>query len=292
MNQRTFALVALIVMLAADAGCAQPSNSPPSNPWTVAAIRERRPGEVPFEESSRYLWPSPDKNVVPGPDSLVARARTDNDLHSYIEIENLVTGESYRLFDANAFLPHWSPDGRYISCAVWKSPGQRSELTVVEVATRTVVLDPPLRASAHQMKWSPDSSTLVADGIMYGRPRTLLYTVTVPAGVTTVIDTMGVLSDYGFSWSPNGRWIAFSRPSALDPIGEDPIASDIWIADAKTGQKWPLVVSSDLVESNPLWITNETLQIDRASVEDGKVGAEQRVVVELSRGEDYRSPPE
>lgn len=246
---------------------------------------------MPFEESSRYLWPSPDKSNVPGPDSLVARARTDKDLHSYIEIENLRTGESYRLLDANAFLPHWSPDGKYISCAVWKSPGQRSELTVVEVATGAIVLDPPLRASAHQMKWSPDSSTLAADGVIYGVPRALLYTVTVPAGVTTVIDTLNILSDYGFSWSPNGRWIAFSRPSALDPIGEDPIASDIWIADARTGEKWPLVVTTEWVESNPLWITNETLQFDRARAENDNVGAEHRVVAELSRGEDHQRPP-
>lgn len=283
MIRRGLALFGLIVVLADSPGCAQPSETPPSNPWTVVSIRERRSGEVPFEESSRYPWPSPDKNNVPGPDSLVARMRTDENLHAHIEIEDLRTGESYRLLDANAFLPHWSPDGRYISCAVWKSPGQHSELTVVEVASGTIVLDPPLRASADQMKWSPDSSTLAADGVIYGTPRTLLYTVTVPAGVTTIIDTLSVLSDYGFSWSPNGHWIAFSRPSVLDPIGEDPVASDIWIADSRTGRKWPLVVTSDWVESNPLWITNESLQIDRASVEDGNVGAAHRVVVELSR---------
>jgi Tol biopolymer transport system component len=217
--------------------------------------------------------------------------RTDENLHAHIEIENLRTGETRRLLDANAFLPRWSPNGKYISCAVWKSPGESGELTVVDVDSGTVIVDPEIRASGRTSKWSPDSRTVAAAGVMYGRPRALLYTVTVPDGATTAIDTLNVLSDYGFSWSPNGRWLAFSRPSALDPIGEDPIASDIWIADAETGQKWPLVVTSGWVESNPLWITNETLQIDRASVEDGNVGVEHRVVVELSRGEDHRRPP-
>ena len=292
MNGRTLAIAVLIFGSAAESGCSQPSSSPTSNPWTVVTIRERRTGEVPFEESSRYLWPSLDKSNVPGPDSLVARMRTDENLRAHIEIENLRTGESYRLLDANAFLPHWSPDGKYISCAVWKSPGQRSELTIIDIATRTVVLDPQLEASVDQMKWSPDSYTLAADGVMYGHPRTLLYTVTVPSGATTVIDTLNVLSDYGFSWSPNGRWIAFSRPSALDPVGGDPIAADLWIADAETGRKWPLVVSSDWVESNPLWITNKALQIDRAIRKDDNLGAEQRVVVELLLKEDRSRPPE
>jgi hypothetical protein len=290
-NRRILAIAALIVGSAAGSGCTQPSDSLSSNPWTVVSVRERHPGEVPFEESSRYMWPSPDKSNVPGPDSLIARVRTDEQLHAHLEIENLRTGETYPLLDASAFLPRWSPNGKYISCAVWKSPGQTGELTVVGVATRIAIIDPELRASGRTSKWSPDSRMLAAAGVMYGCPRTLLYTVTVPDGKTTVIDTLDVLSDYEFSWSPNARWIAFSRPSVLDPVGGDPIAADLWIAEAETGRKWPLVVSSDWVEANPLWITNETIQIDRAICKDSNLGAEQRVVVELSSKEDRRRPP-
>jgi len=216
-------------------------------------------GEIPFEESSRYLWPSPDKSTVPGPDSLVARMRTDENFRAHIEIENLRTGESYRLIDANAFLPHWSADGKYIACAVWKSPGQRSELTIVEVATRTEVLDPPLKASVDQMKWSPNSAALAADGVIYGRPRTLLYTVPVPAGATTVIDTLKRAFRLRVFLESERTLDRLFATFGARSIGEDPIASDVWIADAKTGRKWPLVVSTDWVESNPLWITSETL---------------------------------
>ena len=152
MNTRVCAapVTALIVLLAAEA-----CFSAPPNPWTVVSIRELRTGEVPFEEASRYLWPSTDANNVPGPDSLVAHVRTDEKHHAYIELEDLRTGGVLPLLKANACLPQWSPDGKYIACSVWKSPRQLGQLTVVDVATRTVILDPGVDGIT--TKWSPDS---------------------------------------------------------------------------------------------------------------------------------------
>jgi len=158
--------------------------------WTVVSVRERRAGEVPFEEASRYLWPSPDANNVPGPDSLVARIQIDEEYHPHAELEDLRTGKTVRLLDAWAFLPHWSPDGKYIGCGVWKSAGQNGELTVVDVSTRTILLDPEVRALGTTMKWSPDSRTIAAAGVIYARPRTMLYTVSVPEGDVTILDTL------------------------------------------------------------------------------------------------------
>ncbi len=287
MNIRACAapVIALVVLLAADAGCL-----PPANPWTVASVRERRAGEIPFEEASRYLWPSPDANNVPGPDSLVARVRTDAKLHPYIELEDLRNGKAIRLLDAWASLPQWSPNGKYISCVVWKSVPQPHELTVVDVATRTVLLDPEVRASGTKIKWSPDSRTLAADGVIYAHPRSMLYTVSVPEGKVVVLDTLEVLGDYGFSWSPEGRWIVFSRPTKLDELSEDPVAADLWIADARTGKTWLVLETPDWIESNPLWITNRTIQVDRVHWDGSERGVEQRVVVELSRKGSRRAP--
>ncbi|MDH4037200.1 MAG: hypothetical protein OEX18_14805 [Candidatus Krumholzibacteria bacterium] len=285
-------ITACLITFTAAAGCSAQSNPPPTNPWTVVAVRERRAGEVPFEERSSYLWPTPDPNNVPGPDSLIARVESDEQLHSFIDIEDLRTGESHRLIDANAFLPHWSPDGRYLGCEVWKSPGQLSELTVVDVATRSVIIDPEIGASAGQMKWSPDSRILAADGVIYGRPRTMLYAVKIPEGLVIPLDTLQVLGDYEFSWSPDGQWIAFSRATRLDRHGDHPIAADLWIADTQSGRKWPLLETTDWVETNPLWITDGSLQIDRSHVDGGSLGPKQRVVIELSilKGGSGRSP--
>ena len=52
----------------------------------------------------------------------------------YVEILNLRTGNAQRLLDTPASLPMWSPDGRYISCTVWKSTVRPYVLTVVDVA--------------------------------------------------------------------------------------------------------------------------------------------------------------
>ena len=120
----------LIVVLSALASCSQPSN-----PWTVVSVRERHPGEVPFEKATRYLWPSPDANNVPGPDSLVARIRTNEEYHPFLWLEDLRTGETVRVLDDWTSAPRWSPDGKYIGCVVWKSVGRPHELIVVVVAT-------------------------------------------------------------------------------------------------------------------------------------------------------------
>jgi Tol biopolymer transport system component len=139
----------------------------------------------------------------------------------------------------------------------------------------TILLNPEVRASAADMKWSPDSRTLVADGVIYARPRSMLYTVSVPEGKVTVLDTLAVLAGYEFSWSPDGRWIAFSRPTRLDRLSEDPVAADLWIADARTGATWLVLETPDWIESNPLWITNRTIQVDRVHWDGSEPGVEQ-----------------
>jgi hypothetical protein len=61
-------------------------------------------------------------------------------------------------------------------------------------------------------------------------------------------------------------------------------ASDLWVADVHGGKTWPLLVTTDWVESNPQWITNQAIQFDRVRPEDG--GVEQTVVVEVRNVKD------
>jgi len=107
--------------------------------------------------------------------------------------------------------------------------------------------------------------------------------VTFPEGTVMVLDTVDVLADYEFSWSPDGRWIVFSRPTKLDNLGEVIVAADLWIADARTGSAWSLLETPEWVESNPLWVIHDAIQVDRAHSDGREVGATQRVIVELSR---------
>lgn len=253
---------ALLLGLATDIGCSRSSDATSSNPWTVVTIRERRSGEIPFEEATGYLRRSASRNYVPGPDSLVARVVNDSSGSPHIVVQRMSTGQLDTLFAGWASLPQWSPDLQYISCVAWESQEAPYELTIIDVATRAVVVDSEANASGTMSKWSPDSRLVAASGVINESSWVMLYTVSIPDGKVAVLDSVDVLSSHEFSWSPDSRWIVFSRPTALDQ-GENVAAADLWVADARTGKTWPLLETQDWVEVNPLWITDRTIQVDR-----------------------------
>jgi len=259
--------------------CAASPNRASANPWRVVSVRQPWAEDVPFETRTGYLRSSGDANYAPGPDSLVARVNIEK-RRGYVEVVDLRTSNVRRLPDAWGSLPRWSPDGRYISCVVWKSTRQPYELTVVDVATMTVAVKPELGISGTETKWSPDSRMIAASGVVHDSPLSMLCIVSIPEGSVTVLDSVDVLSTHEFSWSPDGRWIAFSRPTrADDHYGTT--AADLWIADAATGESWCILDAPDWVESDPLWITNRSIQITRVRWNDEGADQEQRLVVEL-----------
>ena len=259
-----------------------------ANPWRVVKVRQPWAEDVPFETRTGYLRPSIDANNVPGPDSLVAHVVTEKGYRPRIVIERMGTVDS--LLCGCASLPRWSPDGRYMSCVVWKSVDRPYELMIVDVTTGAVALDPEVRTSGTKTKWSPDSRTIAASGAIYDRPGSMLYTVSIPEGKVTVLDSVNVFATHEFSWSPDGRWIAFSRPIRVHHYG-DTMVSDLWIAEAKTGKTWRVLEASGWAESNPLWITNRAIQVDRIRWNDDGPNDERRVVVELRINKDAGRDP-
>jgi Tol biopolymer transport system component len=166
---------------------------------------------------------------------------------------------------------------------VWKSTIRHGELTIVDVATSKVLIEPKVVAGGGaEQKWSPDSRMVAASGGVHASPRRLLYTVSVPSGHVTVIDSLDVVADHSFSWSPDSKWIAFTKPSKLDSMDEDPVAADLWIAEVETGKAWVLLETPNWLESEPQWISNSAIQVARAASEGGDLGVRQIVVVELS----------
>jgi Tol biopolymer transport system component len=117
----------------------------------------------------------------------------------------------------------------------------------------------------------------------------MLYAVSIPDGKVTVLDSLDVLASHDFSWSPDGRWLAFTRPTELDRMGEYPVAADLWIADTETGNTWPLLEGPEWVESDPLWITARSIQVNRRDRDGDELGAEQVVVIEIA-GEKEKAP--
>ncbi len=264
--------------------CGAVSNRSSVNPWKVVALREPWADDIPFETKTDYLRSSGDRNQVPGPDSLIARVVTDAKRHPHVVIERAGTGEVDTLFGGWASLPQWSPDGRHVSCVAWKSHLRPYQLTVVGVAGKKVVMEDTLTQGT-ESKWSPDSRAIAVSGLAYQWSGAFLYTVAIPDGRVTVIDSLNVLASHEFSWSRDGRWIAFSRPTRLDHFG-DVIAADLWIADAATGDSWCILEGSEWAVLDPLWITNRSIQITRVRWHDRGANEEQRLVVELSHTAD------
>jgi hypothetical protein len=270
------------LILPVDTTCAATPARATKRPWRVVKVRQSRVEDAPFETRTGYLRSSVNGNYVPGPDSLIAQvvivAR-----RGHVEIMNARTGKSRRLLETNACLPQWSPDGKLISCSVWTRETWAGKLTVVDVATGRIVLENDL-THATNSKWSPDAHAIAISGLAYKWRGAFLYTVTVPDGHVAVIDSLNELASHEFSWSPDGRWIAFSRPTRLDHY-EDVLAADLWIADAATGESWCILEAPEWAESDPLWITNQSIQITRVRrTDDGEES--ERVVVELSLSAD------
>jgi hypothetical protein len=265
-----------------DTLCVTPPGHP--GPWRVVAVREPWADDVPFETRTPALRTPTDRNYAPGPDSLVARCLTDAKHHPHVVIERLDTGQIDTLLVGWASLPQWSPDGRYVSCVAWRSTREPHQLAVVDIATKAEI-QVGIRASGTEAKWSPDSRMIAASGMTYSGSRCLLYVVSIPGGAVAVVDSLDVFASHEFSWSPDGRWIAFSRPTRLHHVG-DTTAADLWIADTATGESWCILHGADWVESDPLWITNRSIQVNRVRWNDDGANQEQRVVVELSHSAD------
>jgi Tol biopolymer transport system component len=257
------------------------------NPWKVVAVREPKHHEITFEEKTHYLRPGQweERNTVAGPGHLVAYVRTDRHHHPYLQIEDRQSGEDSVFVYPSVSLPCWSPDGSYLSVSLWTPQTRMGKLVVFDVATWKTVIDVDL-ASAASAKWSPDSRRIASDGVSYKTGQIVFFEVSVPGGAVSVLDSTNVMGDAEFSWSPDSRWIVYSKPTKVHHVG-DTIVSDLCVADAATGDVWSLVKGTDHNQSSPLWITDNTIQVDRIWWDEDDdanwTNREQRVVLVLKR---------
>lgn len=114
--------------------------------------------------------------------------------------------------------PTWSPDGRYI--AYWSDRTGEYELTLRNAdgtgEERTITrLGPGYR---YRPQWSPNAASIVFIDQLQR-----IHLVDVRSGQTRVIDqahgfTHGPLQAFRVSWSPDSRWIAYSRNLPNGPL--------------------------------------------------------------------------
>ena len=139
--------------------------------------------------------------------------------------------------------PAWSPDGRWV--AYWSDESGEYELWLRPAdgggeprrLTRDGAAEPNWRYGA---RWSPDGKRLA-----FGDRRARLRVVDVGSGAVTDVDrgTHGDITDA--TWSPDSRWLAYSKTSG-EPRGS------IWAWSADQERSFQLT-GDDTTESEPVW---------------------------------------
>ena len=263
-RHENFSAVVLATLLFPAVTMAAMRSAPPATrPACRESIRVIRPAtasDTAYEERHPLLREPSDPNRVPGPGSLLAVVRTDSLHHPHIYIEDAIRRSSRLLLGKGASEPRWSPDGKRIACIAWESPDEPWVLTVVDPDGRR--LSQPLRKfNVMGFKWAPDGRWIAVTATAGSSGRTYLALVSAIDGRVHVADTVRVVTDYEFSWSPDSRVLAFSRVTALNAY-EEPKAADIWLV-VPGRRPCPLVVSSDYVETQPRWVAADRLRYTR-----------------------------
>jgi len=210
----------------------------------------------------------------PGGDTIafVATRGSGEDAKPAIYMMSLRGGDPWPFgrYDEAVGEVRWSPDGRYLafvkidtlakSIREWRKKKwdqvvederlQFPALWVTEIATGT---QRRLTSGAHyvwNMRWSPDSRSIAFLVSPTGKPDDENL---VDIGIVPVqggpLRTLGVIGS-PFSWSPDGRWIAWSNGSDRNVhVGK----SDLWVIPASGGKPVNLTAGFDEDAEAPAW---------------------------------------
>jgi Tol biopolymer transport system component len=170
---------------------------------------------------------------------MLAMTGIDSRLRSSITLLSVKTGVTRDI--ALGFRPHWSPDGR--SLVYEFATGRQEELKIRIV--RAAGGQPRTVARGFRPTWSPDGrriaflryppqtdeATLWLAPSRGGRPHVLAHAV----------------ADSSLSWSPGGRWLAFTR-HGLHSRPCDPIAcAGLYVVPTSGGRPRRLAVERRLI---------------------------------------------
>jgi len=125
-------------------------------------------------------------------------------------------------------------------------------------------------------RWSPDAKYLAVQGTLYHQARSVLLVIETSRGKAMTLDSLALLSDYEFDWSPNSRQIAVSRPVRLADV-EQVSEAELWVFDVE-GRGAKLAPSSGFANGNPRWVDDKRLLFTRQKFGSS---SSQRFVVDL-----------
>jgi Tol biopolymer transport system component len=181
-----------------------------------------------------------------------------------------------------ALYPTYSPDGRQIAFAGFIAEPEERALFVLDVATGSLskILTLDKRHQIDGLAWSPGGSRI---GILYtelvpteppleGGTRgvdffSTIWTIAPDGADMRQVTTVG--REQGFSWSPDGTRIAFSRYDSIDP-GEQDVADDIYVIDVDGTNETR--VTRDGRSKSPAWSPEGTLLVFESHEPDESSG--------------------
>jgi len=176
---------------------------------------------------------------------------------------DLKTGEHKE--HANKDLHHlynlcWSPDGRWFLATVHAGMGYRHAMLAIEAAG-TKVFDlglggcrPDISPDGKKVAWGPSDWVLcVADLDLTGsEPKA--------TNRRDVVTSEKPMMIYHMEWSPDGKYIAFSRGPGVKRMGQHPaiigIRAEGWnlgVADASATNRWTMITTDGNCNKEPDW---------------------------------------
>lgn len=174
-------------------------------------------------------------------------------------VAHTVPGRDVGIPLVNGSYTTFSPDGNYMAVSV-----EDQDIFVMEVETGILV---PLAGASEpdiietMPSWSPDGTTIAfarttsTDTLNSAQINAPSDIYTVPANGGTPLPLAGASGDgfnYYPAYSPDGRWLAFTRHVTGDRSYADD-AADIYLVPANGGEPIFLRANSDMADSWPSW---------------------------------------